>query len=142
MFAPATRQINEPLTGHYDLPVDTEVDEPVGGDFTNPSIDETWMLAAACRDADAATRDRFFSDDLPSIAAAKRICAGCPVMVACLEGAVARGEAAGVWGGQLFDEGRVVTVKRRRGRPAKDPRPDDVYTMLPVPDHLEYLLTA
>jgi WhiB family redox-sensing transcriptional regulator len=105
-------------------------------------IDDSWRLDAACRDVDARTRDQFFRDDLPSIAAAKRICADCPVMVECLEGAVARGEAAGVWGGQLFDEGRIVSVKRRRGRPAKNPRPDDVYTMLPVPDHLEYLLTA
>lgn len=111
-------------------------------DIPDPPSDDSWRAVAACRDADDATRALFFSDELPDIAAAKRICAGCPALVPCLEGAVARAEAAGVWGGQLFAEGRIVTVKRRRGRPAKNPRPEDAFPMLPVPDHLEYLLTA
>ena len=31
----------------------------------------------------------FFSDDIDDIAEAKRVCAGCPVMAECLEGACA-----------------------------------------------------
>ncbi|MEQ8716533.1 MAG: WhiB family transcriptional regulator [Acidimicrobiales bacterium] len=142
MFAPATRHPDETLTDLSTLDLEMTIDEGPAANLAARTVDETWRLAAACRDADPTTRDLFFSEDLPSIAAAKRICAGCPVMVPCLEGAVARGEAAGVWGGQLFEDGRIVTVKRRRGRPSKNPRADDIYTMLPVPDHLEYLLTA
>ena len=43
-------------------------------------------------------------------------------MVPCLEGAIARAEPWGVWGGQLLLNGKVLAVKRRRGRPRKHPR--------------------
>ena len=36
---------------------------------------------------------------------------------ACLEGAISRGEPVGVWGGELFDNGVVVSRKRTAGRP-------------------------
>jgi WhiB family redox-sensing transcriptional regulator len=37
-----------------------------------------------------------------------------------LAGALARREAAGVWGGQIFDNGEIIASKRGRGRPRKD----------------------
>jgi WhiB family redox-sensing transcriptional regulator len=75
---------------------------------------------AACRDGSGALTAVFFSDELADIEFAKGLCARCDLMVPCLEGALARREPAGVWGGQLFVEGRVVAFKRKRGRPRKN----------------------
>jgi WhiB family redox-sensing transcriptional regulator len=78
----------------------------------------------------------FFSEELQDIATAKRICAVCPVMVPCLEGAIERREPWGVWGGQLFLNGKILASKRRRGRPPKNPRPEDQLPEVPIPVHL------
>ena len=86
-----------------------------------------WRLDAACRTIDSR---------------AKAICAECPVMAECLEGAIARREPWGVWGGQLFRNGKVLTSKRRRGRPAKVPRPEDEFVQVPVPVHLRERLRS
>ncbi|HUP76300.1 MAG TPA: WhiB family transcriptional regulator [Acidimicrobiales bacterium] len=102
-------------------------------EITTPTID--WMLEATCRNEGIPT-SLFFSEDLGEIAQAKAICATCPAMVPCLEGAIARAEPWGVWGGQLLLNGKVLAVKRRRGRPRKHPRPEDEVPMLPVPEHL------
>ncbi len=88
-----------------------------------------------CRSIPDATA-MFFSEDLGRIAEAKRTCSACPAIVSCLEGAMQRGEPCGVWGGQLFERGHIVHLKRRRGRPSKHPRPEDQVPDLPVPDHL------
>jgi WhiB family redox-sensing transcriptional regulator len=96
-------------------------------------------LDPRCRTAGIAT-ELFFSEDLGDIAAAKRICAECPVMAACLEQAIANEEPWGVWGGQLFLNGRTLSVKRRRGRPPKHPRPEDQLPQIPVPAHLQALI--
>ena len=53
-----------------------------------------------------------------------------------------QGEQFGVWGGQLFMSGRIVTLKRRRGRPPKHPRPDDQLPMIPFPEALRHLQPA
>ena len=74
--------------------------------------------------------------ELQDIATAKRICAVCPVMVSCLEGAIERREPWGVWGGQLFLNGKILASKRRRGRPPKNPRPEDQLPEVPIPVHL------
>ena len=95
----------------------------------------SWERHARCRDA-AVDTDLFFSEDLGEIAAAKRICAQCPVLAPCLEGAIAREESVGVWGGQLFRNGKMLAVKRRRGRPPKTPRPEDQLPVVPIPEHL------
>lgn len=103
---------------------------------------QIWMRDAKCR-TDAVPTELFFSEDLGEITQAKAICAQCPVMVECLEGAIARAEPWGVWGGQLFLNGKVLAVKRRRGRPRKHPLPTDEVPMLPVPEHLrEHVRTA
>ncbi len=98
-----------------------------------------WWVAAACRAVPDA-KDLFFSEELTDMAAAKRICADCPVIAPCLEEAIRRAEPCGVWGGQLFDSGRIVMIKRRRGRPPKHPRPEDQLPMIPVPEHLQKLI--
>ena len=79
--------------------------------------------AASCRDGTASMVDLFFSDEIPDIIEAKRICSTCPVVDECLDGAIARREPWGVWGGQLFMNGRILAQKRKRGRPPKNPAP-------------------
>jgi WhiB family redox-sensing transcriptional regulator len=95
-----------------------------------------WWGEARCNDGAASMAGLFFSEELQDIARAKEICAMCPVLVPCLEGALERREPWGVWGGQLFLNGRVLANKRRRGRPPKVPRPEDQLPDIPVPAHL------
>ena len=92
---------------------------------TNPMTVD-WMLDATCRNEGIPT-SLFFSEDLSEIAQAKAICATCPAMVPCLEGAIARAEPWGVWGGELFANGKVLAQKRKRGRPPKVRPPEPVY---------------
>src|SRR3954453_15787545 len=63
----------------------------------------------------------FFSEDPGQLEIAKSLCRRCPARRACLAGALARREDAGVWGGQIFERGRVIPMKRRRGRPRQTP---------------------
>jgi WhiB family transcriptional regulator, redox-sensing transcriptional regulator len=79
---------------------------------------------AHCRDETGSATGLFFSDQIPDINRAKAICAGCPVAAPCLEGALARQEPWGVWGGHLFANGKILAQKRKRGRPPKN-RPAD-----------------
>jgi len=74
---------------------------------------------AACNDGTGSLTDLFFSEDLYDIARAKFVCRSCEVREACFEGARARREPWGVWGGELFVNGKVIAQKRRRGRPPK-----------------------
>jgi WhiB family redox-sensing transcriptional regulator len=50
---------------------------------------------------------------------AKAICATCEHVDACLAGALERDEVDGVWGGELFRDGRIVSVYVGPGRPRK-----------------------
>lgn len=110
---------------------DTETTETTerttGTTFTATATTVDWALAR-CADPFVAAEhgtttlgDLFFSEQIPEIRAAKAICAGCALQVPCLEGATERREPWGVWGGQLFQNGKVLPVKRPRGRPPKDP---------------------
>jgi hypothetical protein len=88
-------------------------------DEPDSSEDIAWS-AAACHDGGSgALTGLFFSDEIPDIEMAKAICRTCTLMAACLAGALARREPAGVWGGQLFADGQVIPRKRKRGRPPK-----------------------
>lgn len=80
-----------------------------------------WQLQAACRGKDpniffhpegerGAARER-------RVAAAKAICASCPVMRECSEHALTVREPYGIWGNQSEDE-RFATVRRSRLAPA------------------------
>ncbi|WP_329560779.1 WhiB family transcriptional regulator [Kitasatospora sp. NBC_01266] len=82
-----------------------------------------WQSHAACREADSGL---FFHppgernpahDDRD--AAAKAVCARCPVRVACLDHALRTREPYGVWGG-LSEEERAAALRvRRRGLAAR-----------------------
>ena len=69
-----------------------------------------------CRNGDA---DLWFAETPAELEQAKALCAGCPVRAECLDGALARSEPWGVWGGEIFERGRVIPRKRPRGRPRK-----------------------
>ena len=96
-------------------------------DIHKPQPNFDWD-GARCRDAGVAAAhnvtsllDLFFSDSIPDIRAAKAICRECRLAELCLAAATDRKEPWGVWGGQLFQNGKVLAVKRPRGRPPKDP---------------------
>jgi WhiB family transcriptional regulator, redox-sensing transcriptional regulator len=84
-----------------------------------------WQDLARCNDGSGSMTELFFSEQLDDIAAAKAFCLECPVKDLCLEGAQVRREPWGVWGGELFVNGKIVAQKRKRGRPRKV-RPEDV----------------
>jgi WhiB family transcriptional regulator, redox-sensing transcriptional regulator len=62
----------------------------------------------------------FFAEAPVDVEAAKALCQGCKIRLACLEGALERREPWGVWGGELLLRGTVVPRKRPRGRPRKE----------------------
>jgi len=65
------------------------------------------------------TPDLFFAEGPVQLAAAKELCAHCPVRDVCLAGALERREPYGVWGGEILVKGRIVATKRGRGRPRR-----------------------
>jgi WhiB family redox-sensing transcriptional regulator len=80
--------------------------------------DTPWHAGAACRRDEAGL---FFAPSKEPTAArlareeaAKRVCARCPVLLACREHALALPEPYGVWGGLTAAERRVVIARRRR----------------------------
>ncbi len=83
------------------------------GDVTG-TFDSSIAFNLPCHSANP---EMFFSEDEFSIAEAKSLCGGCPVRLQCLEGALSRQEPLGVWGGELFEGGRVIARKRKAGRP-------------------------
>ncbi|GAA3878042.1 WhiB family transcriptional regulator [Streptomyces sedi] len=70
--------------------------------------DHGWQEKAVCRTAPEATRDRelFFpdADDDQRVAAAKALCARCPVQQLCLQTALETGSRDGIWGGTTPEE--------------------------------------
>jgi WhiB family transcriptional regulator, redox-sensing transcriptional regulator len=78
-----------------------------------------WREAGACLDADP---DLFFPISptglaVEQIKAAKSVCAGCQVRVACLRFAMDTKETYGIWGGTTPDERR--REHRRRSRSSR-----------------------
>lgn len=69
-----------------------------------------------CRSNDP---ELWFAESPSDVERAKLLCAPCPLVRVCLDGALDRGEPWGVWGGQLVLAGVVVARKRPRGRPRK-----------------------
>jgi WhiB family transcriptional regulator, redox-sensing transcriptional regulator len=93
-----------------------EFEEPIEESGTAAS----WV-DARCRDGAGTMTALFFSEQIDDIARAKAICTMCPMIDPCLEGALDRREPWGVWGGQLFFNGKILAQKRKRGRPPKNP---------------------
>jgi len=83
---------------------------------TVPALGAAGGSALPCWSEDP---DLFFADSPAGVELAKQVCRGCPVRAECLAGALERREPWGVWGGELFHEGRVIPRKRPRGRPPK-----------------------
>ncbi|MFN8037289.1 MAG: WhiB family transcriptional regulator [Acidimicrobiia bacterium] len=81
--------------------------------------DQTWRHQARCSTVAGPMLELFFSEQLDDIARAKAFCQECAVKDACLAAALARREPWGVWGGELFANGKVLANKRKRGRPPK-----------------------
>ncbi len=76
-----------------------------------------WQYDGACRTTDPET---FFSPDAERgprrrnrEAAAKALCAVCPVRQACLEHALAVREPYGVWGGLNINEREMIIADRK-----------------------------
>jgi WhiB family redox-sensing transcriptional regulator len=63
--------------------------------------------------------DRWFAERNDDLQAAKQECGRCPLRSECFAAALERSEPWGVWGGEIFVDGRVVAVKHGRGRPPK-----------------------
>jgi len=78
--------------------------------------------SARCSDGTGDLVALFYSEQLDDIARAKAICSDCPIRQSCFESALVRREPYGVWGGELFFKGKVLAMKRPRGRPPKNPR--------------------
>ena len=89
-------------------------DEKIGLDAVTGTYSDGSSFNLPCHTADP---EMYFSDDELAIAEAKSLCGGCPVRTQCLEGALSRQEPTGVWGGELFEDGRIIARKRKAGRP-------------------------
>ena len=89
-----------------------------------------------CADGHGTLTHLFFSDNALDTARAKAICGKCTLADDCLAGALDRAEPWGVWGGELVENGRIVAMKRPRGRPPKNPRPVVAIDEVPIPPHL------
>jgi WhiB family redox-sensing transcriptional regulator len=70
-----------------------------------------WMEQAACKNK----TDLFFPGEHggAEIAAARRICAACPVRDACLTYALDYGEKDGIWGGTSGEQRNALNRARR-----------------------------
>jgi WhiB family redox-sensing transcriptional regulator len=86
---------------------------------------DDWRQVAACRSTEP---DMFFpigstGGALDQIAAAKRVCASCEAMSACLDFALATNQESGVWGGTSEEERRKLRKQwlaaRRRSQQAQ-----------------------
>lgn len=84
-------------------------------DEATREVEATERLQAACRRPGIPT-SLFYSEAPRAIAQAKSICAKCPVRELCLEDALENREPCGVWGGELFRNGHVLTHRQRRSR--------------------------
>ena len=79
--------------------------------------------------------DLWFSEIPAQLEMAKMFCTDCPARLACLTGAIRRREPCGVWGGEIFEHGRIIARKRPRGRPRKKTSPRKAASC-PCPDGL------
>lgn len=86
---------------------------------TAGDLDVEWKADGACHGVDP---DLFFvstapNDDGAAVREARAVCAGCNVVDACREYALAAREPFGIWGGLTVEERRAEL--RRRGRAAR-----------------------
>jgi WhiB family redox-sensing transcriptional regulator len=79
-------------------------------DAADAPTDESWRRAALCAETDP---EAFFPEKGGSTREAKRVCAGCPVRMQCLEYALGNDERFGIWGGLSERERRRIRLQRR-----------------------------
>jgi WhiB family redox-sensing transcriptional regulator len=86
--------------------------------LTYVSVTPSWHAEAACRGRNP---ELFFpenrktlAEEVKAAAAAKRVCARCPVVSACLEAAFANGDVFGVFGGSTPAERERVADREDR----------------------------
>lgn len=91
-----------------------DVRSPAGDESEPRFLNDPAELPCRAQDPDL-----WFSESPAQLHRAKTVCADCPARAACLAGAIRRREPWGVWGGEIFQQGRVITEKRTRGRPRK-----------------------
>lgn len=101
----------------------TSILDHTSGSSTSWPLDTTPLPVAAdltlpCQDL--TTADLWFAEQTDQVEQAKALCSSCPIRRECLDGAIARREPWGVWGGEVFVDGAIVARKRGRGRPRKD----------------------
>jgi len=89
------------------------------GDSTD-TFDQMVAGLIPCRSNDP---ELWFAERTTEVERAKALCRTCPLLEGCLDGAIARAEPWGVWGGEVFIDGQVAPTKRGRGRPRKHPLP-------------------
>ena len=100
-------------------------------------VDQPLVLSAKrCSDGNGTLSYLFFSEEWVDIQRAKAICSKCSNQAACLSGALEREEPWGVWGGEELEMGRIVGVRRPRGRPPVKTRPVTAVQEVPIPRHL------
>lgn len=68
---------------------------------------QDWQRSGVCREVDP---ELFYPERGAGNAAAKRLCAGCPVKVDCLAYALDNDERFGVWGGLSERERRRMSI--------------------------------
>lgn len=95
------------------VPGDVSLDELV----KRPS----WHRQAACRGRGTAA---FFPSPGDSLAAARAICASCPVQAECLATAVADAGLQGFWGGSSERDRRLIRRELRHEAARRAPEPD------------------
>ena len=91
-------------------------DKKIGLDAVTGNHSDGSSFNLPCHTADP---QLFFSEEEMQVVEAKTLCGGCPVRAQCLTGALSRQEPAGVWGGELFEAGRIIAKKRKAGRPTQ-----------------------
>ena len=86
----------------------------------DPDPGDDWRARAVCTEV---TPELFFPDtsQRSQVAAAKAVCAGCPVADVCLAWALESGADYGVWGG--LDEEERRSLRRKLSRPSRAGRP-------------------
>jgi len=114
---------SDELVATIDVAIDDTFNATINDTFNDTATPAVSNKTARCSDGNGTLTPLFFSDELVDIARAKAICARCEASATCLAGALERAEPWGVWGGELLESGRIVAVKRPRGRPAVRPRP-------------------